>query len=308
MRIFTNETIPQTLLSDFANHDLLHDNADLPTADVAFGQPDPEIVARAASLRWLAISSAGFNRYERDDLRAAVRERGLIVTNASGVFDEPCAQHALAMLLADRRVLPMAAEAQRQRQWNGNVIRSASRLLDRGTTVALFGFGAIARRLVELLGPFGVRVIGVRRTPTGDAPCEMVSATDEAAVVRLLGESDAVVNILPAGPGRDGYFDAARFAQMRPGTVYLSIGRGSTTLSADLRDALASGHLSAAWLDVTDPEPLPPGDPLWTTPNCHITPHTAGGMHDEQTVLVRHFLANLRRFERGKPLRDQVML
>ena len=308
MRIFTNTTIPQSLLGDFDHHDLLQDAADLPTADVAFGQPDPEVVATAASLRWVAISSAGFNRYERDDVRASVAGRGLILTNASGVFDEPCAQHALALLLADRRALPTAAAAQRDRRWDAKAVRPASRLLDAGTTVALFGFGAIARRLTELLRPFGVRVVGVRRSPTGDEPCDTIASSDAPALAKLLGESDVLVNILPAGPGRDGFFDAARFRQAKRGATYISIGRGSTTVSADLRAALEAGQLSAAWLDVTDPEPLPPGDPLWTAANCHITPHTAGGMSDEATALARHFLDNLRRFERGEPLRDRVIL
>ena len=306
LRIYTDVDLPAASLRLFEEHDLLRDPADLATADVAFGQPDPAVVAASPAIRWLAISSAGYNRYEREDLRAAVADRGLIVTNASGVFDEPCAQHALAMLLADRRALPIAAAAQREQLWNGHAIRSASRLLDDETTIAVFGFGAIARRLVALLEPFDVQVTGVRRTLSGDEPCGMIEADDAEAIEALLAYSDVVVNILPAGPGRDGYFNAKRFAQMKPGATYLSIGRGATTETTALRAALETGHLSAAWLDVTDPEPLPPGHPLWLTPNCHITPHTAGGMAEEANVLARHFADNLLRFERGEPLRDRV--
>jgi phosphoglycerate dehydrogenase-like enzyme len=94
---------------------------------------------------------------------------------------------------------------------------------------------------------------------------------------------------------------------MKPGAIFYNIGRGTTVDQAALAEALGSGRLSAAYLDVTDPEPLPPEHPLWTTPNCVITPHTAGGHSDEWDRLVDHFLANLRRHEAAEPLLDRVI-
>ena len=94
---------------------------------------------------------------------------------------------------------------------------------------------------------------------------------------------------------------------MKPGAVFYNIGRGTTVDQDALGEALRSGRLRAAYLDVTDPEPLPPEHPLWTTPNCVITPHTAGGHDNEWTRLVQHFLANLRRHEAGQPLLDRVI-
>ena len=115
------------------------------------------------------------------------------------------------------------------------------------------------------------------------------------------------MNILPAAAGTEGYFDAGRLAKMKPGAIFYNIGRGTTVDQAALRSALESGRLAAAYLDVTDPEPLPPDHPLWSAPNCYITPHTAGGHRQEVERLAAHFLNNLKRFEAGEPLADRVI-
>jgi phosphoglycerate dehydrogenase-like enzyme len=94
---------------------------------------------------------------------------------------------------------------------------------------------------------------------------------------------------------------------LQPGSVFYNIGRGTTVDQNALREALRSGRLQAAWLDVTDPEPLPEDHPLWREPNCFITPHVAGGQRDEVKTLVRHFVDNFQRFVRGTPLFDRVM-
>jgi phosphoglycerate dehydrogenase-like enzyme len=94
---------------------------------------------------------------------------------------------------------------------------------------------------------------------------------------------------------------------MKSDAVFYNIGRGQTVDQAALAEALNGGRLAGAYLDVTDPEPLPAGHALWTARNCYITPHTAGGHEDEFERLVRHFLENLARYERGEPLRDRVI-
>jgi phosphoglycerate dehydrogenase-like enzyme len=115
------------------------------------------------------------------------------------------------------------------------------------------------------------------------------------------------VNILPDNPETKAFLSAARFGEMKPGATVYNIGRGTTVDQDALVTALRAGHLRAAYLDVTDPEPLPADHPLWNTPNCYITPHTAGGFDTEQEALVSHFLANLERFTAGVGLRDRVM-
>jgi phosphoglycerate dehydrogenase-like enzyme len=146
-------------------------------------------------------------------------------------------------------------------------------------------------------------LIGVRRTVRGDEPIRIVR-TEEADV--LLPGADHVVNILPAAEGTDSYFDTTRFNRMKRGAIFYNIGRGTTVEQRALEHALRSGRLSASYIDVTEPEPLPPDYPLWTTPNCFITPHTAGGHDREFESLVEHFLGNLRRFERAEPLMDRI--
>jgi phosphoglycerate dehydrogenase-like enzyme len=94
---------------------------------------------------------------------------------------------------------------------------------------------------------------------------------------------------------------------MRPGARFYNIGRGTTVDQAALMAALRSGHLGGAYLDVMEPEPLPPDHPLWTAPNCHITPHIGGGHREQDDNLARHFLANLARIERGEPLVDRIV-
>ena len=273
-------------------------------ADVAFGQPDPDAVIRATRLKWVHLTSAGYDRYEREDLRSVMKLRGGAVTNSSWVYEEPCAEHAFAMILAQARRLDLALANQfGEKGWPAAAIRRQSRLL-KGQTVVLLSFGAIARRLADLLWPLGVNLIAVRRHPKGD---ERVKTVAETEVDGILGLADHVVNILPGGESTRGFMSADRLAKMRPSAVFYNIGRGSTVDQAALVEILRAGKIAAAWLDVTDPEPLPPDHPLWTTPNCHITPHTAGGHAEEFHRLVGHFLTNLGRFMKVEELRDRVI-
>ena len=168
----------------------------------------------------------------------------------------------------------------------------------------IYGYGAIARRVVELLRPLDLRIVGVRRRPRGD---EAVPILDEEEADRRLGEADHVFNLLPASPSTVRYFDAVRFARCKPGACFYNIGRGATVDQNALIAALDAGRLAAAYLDVTDPEPLPPTHPLWTTPTCFITPHIAGTHDNEEARLVDHFLANLAAWEAGQNLSDRVI-
>jgi phosphoglycerate dehydrogenase-like enzyme len=168
----------------------------------------------------------------------------------------------------------------------------------------LLGFGAIGRRLAELLAPFHVTITAVRRRPAGD---ENVTVVTEDKLADALATADHVVDILPENPATVGFFNAARLAATQPGAIFYNVGRGTTVDQDALLAALQSGHLGAAYLDVTDPEPLPPEHPLWSAPHCYITPHSAGGHRTEPQRLVQHFLDNLRRFEKGEPLSDRVI-
>jgi phosphoglycerate dehydrogenase-like enzyme len=272
-------------------------------SDIAFGQPNPEDLQNSSRLRWVHLSSAGYTRYDTPELRAVFGKRSVILTNSSGVFSEPCAQHTLGWLLAEARQFYPAYRIQlTDRAWRQNELRSKSHLLGE-QTILIVGFGSIGRRLAELLSPFGAAVFGYRRNPAPDRFAEVIGPDRLDAILAV---ADHVVNVLPASPHSVLFFNAERFQSMKARSCYYAIGRGTTTDQAALANALSSGHLAGAYLDVTEPEPLPPEHELWNIPNCYITPHTSGGHESEPLRLVKHFLQNLRRFEAGEPLVDRV--
>ena len=272
-------------------------------ADIVFGQPDPKDLFASSKLRWVHISTAGYSQYDTPDLRAALAARNIPLTKSSAVFCEPCAQHVMACLLADARQFCQAYDQQlNDRGWPQFKLRNNCQLLE-NQTILIVGFGTIGNRLAELLAPYPVRVLGFRRT-AGPESAIPVIGTDQ--LPDTLSTADHVINILPESASTAQFFNEERFSQMRPGSRYYSIGRGTTTDQDALIEALRSAQLAAAYLDVTDPEPLPADHSLWSTPNCYITPHVAGGHANESVRLVRHFLDNLKRFEEGIPLIDRV--
>lgn len=274
------------------------------SADVAFGQPDPQDIFDAKRLRLVCLTSAGYTRYDRDDLRAHCRSHGIAFANASGVYDEPCAQHAFAMVLSLARELPSALDSQRSdRRWPTMPLRAGSVIVGPRTPILVAGYGAIARRLVELLKPFNAPIVAFRRSPRGGENCETrpIDHIDAA-----LPSARFVINILPASGETTDFFDAERLGRLQRGATFINIGRGDTVDQAALLAALTSGRLGSAYLDVTSPEPLPPDHPLWSAPNCFITPHTAGGSEDEPERQIAHFAEQLARFTRGEPVAHRV--
>lgn len=276
----------------------------LAAADIAFGQPAVEDCMRHERLRWIQLSTAGYTRYDTEEFKEALRARGAVLTNSSGVFADSCAQHVLAMMLAIGRQLPQSLHDQfTDHSWHYTERRYDSRLLT-GQTVLLLGFGAIGRRLAELLAPFRVNVLALRRQVRSERAVRVIPAE---AISSALADADHVVNILPENEATRGFVNARRLACCKRGARFYNVGRGTTVDQSALLEALQSGRLGAAYLDVTVPEPLPPEHPLWNAPNCFITPHTAGGRHDQDDALVDHFLANLSAFERGEPMMDRVV-
>jgi phosphoglycerate dehydrogenase-like enzyme len=276
-------------------------------ADFAFGQPHGPQVAELPQLRWVHLSSAGFSSFDVPAVMQALGGRGTRLTTSSSVYAEPCAQHVLAFLLAHTRLLPDAWANQHPPSgapgWPKRDFRSRAGLL-RGQTVLLVGMGTIAHRLCELLAPFGLELIGVRRRPRGDEPVPTIATS---ALDQHLPRADVVIDLLPGNAETGRFFDAGRFGRMKPGALFINIGRGTTVEQSALCAALTGGLLGGACLDVTDPEPLPPDHELWSAPRCVITPHAAGGHSDEQARLVAHFLDNLGRIDRGQEPRDRVL-
>ncbi len=276
----------------------------LASADIAFGQPDPVDCLRYPNIKWVEVSTAGYTRYDTPEFLETFRTRGSAFTNASAVFADPCAQHVLAMMLSlGRQLLPSHRDQLTDQSWHYEERRYHSRLLT-GQSVLMLGYGAIGLRLTELLAPFGMTLYALRRQTRSETGVRIVPETELTRVLPLV---DHIVNILPANPATAGYVNARRLACCRPTAKFYNVGRGTTVDQPALAEALRSKKISAAYLDVMDPEPLPPAHELWTTPNCYITPHTAGGRHDQDETIVRHFLQNLAAYESGGAMTDRVV-
>lgn len=321
LRIYCNLALPadvkQALQDGAKGHQLLYaqdgqnsalsDVASDPQmleADIAFGQPNLEDVESAQNLKFIQISSSGITRYDNAAFRKLVSQKGIAVCNSAQVFNEPCAVHALAFMLAHARQLDRALAshaAPGSDDWYN--ARNATTDL-RGQTAVIVGYGAIGSRLAELLQPFRMNLYACRRSPRGNEAAKAITIQELDTV---LPDCHHVINTLPHSPETTRFFDEPRFARFKQGSVFYNIGRGSTVDQDALLSSLESGQLAAAWLDVTEPEPLPADHPLRHHPNCRITPHIAGGHPNEMLTIVQHFLANLRRFEQGAPLADQVM-
>jgi phosphoglycerate dehydrogenase-like enzyme len=273
-------------------------------AEIAFGQPEVTSIGLSERLRWIHLTTAGYSRYDTAAFRALVAARGLLVTNSSSVYAPACAEHVFAFMLAHSRRLPLALHtrtASGTPEWIE--LRNASTSL-RGQYAVILGFGTIAAHLLKLLAPFEMQIRALRRHPRGDEGAITITAEQ---LPEALGSADHVINLLPDNAESTHFINATRLAAIKRGAVFYNIGRGTTVEQQALVDALCSGRLDAAWLDVTDPEPLAPDHPLRRTPNCFITPHTAGGHRHESETLVRHFLENLRRFLVGQPPNDRIM-
>ncbi len=258
------------------------------------------IVGRAPRLRWIHSASAGVDRIAT----AVVRERGLAVTNARGVFSRPIAEYVLMMMLAVARRLPQLLELQRERTWQPLRGRELSKM-----TVGIVGYGSIGVEVAQLLAPFGCRVLATRRRPElgpGEGSLVEMYGLDELETV--LRSSDVVVVAAPLTDETAGLIGAEQLAQMREDAWIINIARGRLIDELALRRALESGWIGGAVLDVFNEEPLSPESPMYGTPNLVITPHTSWASDQVVERTVDLFVDNLRRDRAGETLRNLVNL
>ncbi|MFY7881137.1 MAG: D-2-hydroxyacid dehydrogenase [Fimbriimonas sp.] len=267
-------------------------------ADILFGQPAVLDIFQSSNLKWVHLTSAGYTRYDRTDVFSFFEKHSVTFTNSSSVYDVPCAEHVLSMMLAYNRKI---VDSERADQWTYTQQRPIMRVL-RGQKLLILGFGAIGTKLTELLQPFGMEIRGLKRKVTGkeNAPCFSIESR-----IEHLGWADHIVNILPLSDSTQSLFGKNEFAAMKPSAVFYNIGRGDTVDQPALIEVLKSKSIAAAFLDVTSPEPLPQDHPLWQLDNCLVTPHVAGGLQYENQVLLNHFVTNFERFIKNQPLLDR---
>ncbi len=228
------------------------------------------------------------------------------VYNASGVHDAAVAEWIVAVLLSLRRRLPDLREAQQRGEWivntNDATANGAPPIgpIDtlEGGNVLIIGFGSIGRALATRLSPFGIRVHGVARRARPDA-------LTLDALPDLLPSADAVVLLVPLSEATERLVDSNFLARMKPGAILINAARGRLVDTEALIQALRGGNLFAA-IDVTDPEPLPSGHPLWQAPNLMITPHVAGAVASWKARAYRFTREQLLRYVNGQPLLNRV--
>ncbi|MFN3648993.1 MAG: D-2-hydroxyacid dehydrogenase [Armatimonadota bacterium] len=270
----------------------------LAAVEVAFGGLPPERHPEATALRWIQTQGAGVESF----LTPTVRERGILLTNASGIHADPIAEHLFGMLLGHLRRLPQAWDHQRRSHWWEGPNGELGEL--RGKTLGILGMGAIGAQCARVGAAFGMRVIGLRRSGEPHPLAERIYAPAERAA--FLSECDVLFNLLPISDSTRGFLGWGEFAALKPGAIVGNAGRGGTIDTEALVAALREGRVSAALLDVTDPEPLPADHPLWTMENVYVTPHYAGRQPEYEARAAEIFLENLRRYVAGEPLRNQV--
>jgi phosphoglycerate dehydrogenase-like enzyme len=252
--------------------------------------------ANAARLRWIQSASDGVDGV----LFPALVESDVVLTNARGVFEDAIAEWAIAAIAAFRTGLHRSAVDTTRRRWDGD--RSRERLA--GSRLVVVGPGPIGRATARRARHLGIDVTAVGRTPRRDDELGDVHGPDDLETA--LAGADHVLDALPLADGTRHLFDDAAFHAMKRGAVFVNVGRGSTVDESALADALASGHLGGAALDVFEQEPLPPDSPLWAMPNVVVSPHVCGDIEGWQRDVVELFLDNLGRFVRGEPLRNVV--
>lgn len=271
-------------------------------ARVVFGDLPPEVVGAAASAQWLQYVGAGADR-----VVAQLRELGreVVVVSAKGLVGPQLAEHAFALLLALTRGV---ARAVRNPGWEDRIPNRLALWELTGRTLAVVGMGGSGREVARRAAGFGFgRVVGVdpRSQGVDDLVDEMVHPDD---LDLALGAADVVVLTLPLTDRTAGMMDTGRFAALRPGAILVNVARGGLVQEQALLDALRSGHLAGAGLDVAPVEPLPPDHPLWSMPNVVVTPHIAGGSPRREQRLVDRLCDNLRREQQQLPLQGVVSL
>lgn len=264
----------------------------LPTADivVTYGEDlTAEDIDNAENLKWIMVASAGIEKMPHK----AIADKGIIVSNVKGIHKTPMAESALAHLLALKRSLPFIYESQRNGEWNRKT--HSSELA--GSTAVLFGPGAIGSEIGRLLQAFGVRTIGCNRSgKDADYMNDMVSFENALTV---LPEADIVLAVLPSTEETHHLLKKEHFQAMKEDAIFMNFGRGDLVEDQVMLEALETGEIGQAVLDVFEEEPLPADHPYWQMDNVIISPHVSShsGKYVERALDV--FIPNLHAWIKG---------
>jgi phosphoglycerate dehydrogenase-like enzyme len=267
------------------------------------GMCDEELLAAAPKLFWVQVYSSGV---ERCVALEGMNASNKLLTNGQKIGSPALAEHAIAMMMMLARGLDVYHQNQLQGKWIRNPgLERSDHMELAGRTVLVVGLGGIGTQVARRAHGLGMRVFATRGSRReGPDFVEYVGLADE--VEELAGKADVVINTAPLTDSTTGMFDAEFFKKMKPSALFISVGRGKSTVTSDLVAALQAGEIAGAGLDVTDPEPLPEGHPLWSIPRVIISPHTAGRSDLGLNRLEMVIRENLRRYAAGEPMLSVV--
>jgi phosphoglycerate dehydrogenase-like enzyme len=273
-----------------------------PGADALIGFCSEPILEAGRDIRWIQLPYAGA---ERCVAIPAVRERDILVTNAQRIYGPEIAEHVLAMTLMFSRGLYVYYPEQQAGRWSRGAVPEERLWELSGKTMLVAGLGGIGTETARRAHALGMNVIATRGSRReGPDFVSYVGLADE--LPELAERADVVVNATPLTPATRGMFDADFFARMKPTAYFINVGRGASVVTDDLVAALRNGAIAGAGLDVTDPEPLPAGHPLWSMPNVIITPHISAGSDVRLGRLWIVMRENLRRYAAGERMLSVV--
>ena len=272
--------------------------AEIAETRVFMGWPSDAMLDAMPGLRWIQLPSAGADRYVGN----ARLKDDVALTTASGVFGVAGAEHALALLFSVARGVHQHVANTLDRRWQKP--ESSFEVFE--STIAVFGLGSIGSETARRLSCLGARVIGVRRTVTSTVPAYLAELHSIEAARAVVERCDAVVLAMPGTPETAGVFNRELIEAMKPGSILVNVGRGTAVDQDALIDALETGHVRGAGLDVTEPEPLPPEHPLWSAPNVIIASHSMNVFGRKNERRFSLLAGNLERFVRDEPLLNLV--
>ena len=293
---------PEMRVLHLPNYD--HLAKELPDADIFVGYSlRPEQLKEAKKLKWIHSTAAGVAQLMYSELR----DSGIMVTNPSGIFSVPMAEHTMGLLLALARNFPDSVRGQDRARWAQQEIWDKPQHLTElnGKVLLIVGYGSIGREVAKRAKAFDMRVWGMTRSGMGEqAYVENIFAVSQLA--EALPDADYVMICAPETAETKDLIGAAEIAKMKRGARLINVARGSLLDETALVQALERGALGGAALDVAQTEPLPAESPLWKAPNLFITPHTSGvsdRLWDRQTAIL---IDLLERWFAGQDLFNQV--
>lgn len=264
-------------------------------AEIIAGEVEDDLIKVGNNLKWVHVWSAGVDNYDLDYMR----DRGIILTNSSGVHGIQISEYILGVMLELVKGLHIFRDQQNKKIWEK---KSTDELYKK--TIGILGIGDIGRRTAELGKAMGMRVLGYRKSGKPDEHVDIMYS--EGQLDDMLPLCDFVINTLPLTDDTYHLIGAAQFEAMKEGSYFINVGRGKVVDENALIKALQNKKLKGAALDVFEEEPLPQDSPLWTLDNVIITPHISGlsPNYDERAVSI--LIENIERYIEGRPMLNQV--